>query len=68
MRAVPYGVRRVTQEGAAASVVVLHSPVDPETARRREVVENLEHNLKESHDLHTVGKKHGIFDKVFKKD
>ena len=35
---------------------------------QQRVVENLEHNLKESHDLNTVGKKHGIFDKVFKKD
>ena len=35
---------------------------------QQKVVENLEHNLKESPDLHTVGKKHGLFDKVFKKD
>ena len=35
---------------------------------QQRVVENLEHNLKESHDLNTVGKKHGLFDKVFKKD
>ena len=35
---------------------------------QQKVVENLEHNLKESQDLHTVGKKHGLFDKVFKKD
>ena len=35
---------------------------------QQRVVENLEHNLKESHDLNTVGKKHGIFDKVFKKE
>ncbi len=35
---------------------------------QQRVVENLEHNLKKSHDLNTVGKKHGLFDKVFKKD
>jgi glycerol-3-phosphate acyltransferase PlsX len=35
---------------------------------QQRVVENLEHNLKESHDLNTVGKKQGILDKVFKKD
>ncbi len=32
------------------------------------VIQNLEKNLKKSHDIHTVGKKHGIFDKVFKKE
>ena len=35
---------------------------------QQRVVENLEHNLKESHDLNTVGKKQGILDKVFKKE
>ena len=35
---------------------------------QQRVVENLEHNLKKSHDLNTVGKKHGLFDKVFKKE
>ncbi len=34
----------------------------------QQVVENLANNLKENHDLNTVGKKHGIFDKVFKKE
>lgn len=32
------------------------------------VIEHLERQLKESQDLHTVGKKHGILDKVFKKE
>jgi len=34
----------------------------------QKVLERLADHLKESHDLHTVGKKHGIFDKVFGKD
>jgi phosphate acyltransferase len=34
----------------------------------QKVLEHLADHLKASHDLHTVGKKHGIFDKVFGKD
>jgi glycerol-3-phosphate acyltransferase PlsX len=34
----------------------------------QKVIEHLEDSLKESRDLHTVGKKHGIFDKVFGKE
>jgi glycerol-3-phosphate acyltransferase PlsX len=34
----------------------------------QKVLAHLADHLKESHDLHTVGKKHGIFDKVFGKD
>ncbi len=35
---------------------------------QQKVIEHLEDQLKESRDLHTVGKKHGIFDKVFGKE
>ncbi len=34
----------------------------------QKVLERLADHLKASHDLHTVGKKHGLFDKVFGKD
>jgi len=35
---------------------------------QQKVIEHLEDSLKESRDLHTVGKKHGILEKVFGKE
>lgn len=35
---------------------------------QQQVVEHLAKELTESHDLHTVGRKHGLFEKVFKKE
>lgn len=34
----------------------------------KKVIEYLKENLEESHDLHTIGKKHWLFEKVFKKE
>jgi len=34
----------------------------------RKVIEHLVEDLKESHDLHTIGKKHHLLEKVFKKE
>ena len=58
--AISYLLKNVTADELADAIRAAHELF------QQKVVENLEHNLKESQDLHTVGKKHGLLDKVFK--
>jgi len=64
--------------GVSGGVIISHGRSSPKAIKNairaaynlvdRKVIQHLEENLKESHDLHTVGKKPRLFGKIHKKE